>query len=48
MRARALRPLMYKVNQDYPEMKRMHDVGMCDTATFITILLLSYFQYSSW
>jgi hypothetical protein len=34
MRARALRPLMFKVDQDYPEMKRMHDVGMCDTATF--------------
>ena len=34
MRAKALRPLMYKVDQDYPEMKRMHDAGMCDTATF--------------
>ena len=33
-RARALRPLMYKVDQDYPEMKRMHDAGMCATATF--------------
>jgi len=33
-RARALRPLMWKVDQDYPEMKRMHDVGMCATATF--------------
>lgn len=33
-RARALRPLMWKVDQDYPEVNRMHDVGMCATATF--------------
>jgi len=33
-RALALRPLISKISRDYPEMERMHSLGLCATNTF--------------
>ena len=34
LRARAILPMMWKVNQDHPEMSRLHSSGLLDTESF--------------
>ena len=34
LRARAILPMMHKVNQDHPEMSRLHAMGLLDTESF--------------
>tara|TARA_B110000285_G_scaffold49585_2_gene56326 strand:+ start:5669 stop:6529 length:861 start_codon:yes stop_codon:yes gene_type:complete len=36
-RALALRPLILKIDQDYPEMQRMHLLGLCTTDSFKSV-----------